>query len=214
MESLYHQTYKLVQETQHAFVGLERFIGENSEAIEKELQDKINLIARNCERLDLLVYKEPIQKRQSAKLRVDQLKYDNQHLQAGLQMFQQRQRQRAREEREREELLSRRFTQNSSEADTSIFIDYSVQHNMSLQNSNRGVDDMLRTGTVILENLKDQRSTLKGAQKRLFDIANTLGLSNTTMRLIERRVSQDKVILIGGMVVTVIVIIIVLLYFL
>lgn len=44
------------------------------------------------------------------------------------------------------------------------------------------------------------------------DMANTLGLSNATMRLIERRVSEDKVILIGGMLFTVLVIILIIIY--
>lgn len=54
---------------------------------------------------------------------------------------------------------------------------------------------------------------LKGARKRLLDIASTLGLSNTTMRLIERRAYQDKFILFGGMFVTFLIIIIVIIYF-
>jgi hypothetical protein len=74
------------------------------------------------------------------------------------------------------------------------------------QNANRGVDDILQSGAGILENLRDQRMTIKGAHRRLYDIANTLGLSNTTMRFIERRAYQDQFILFGGMVVTLIVI--------
>jgi Golgi SNAP receptor complex protein 2 len=74
------------------------------------------------------------------------------------------------------------------------------------QNANRGVDDLLLSGAGILENLRDQRMTMKGAHRRLYDIANTLGLSNTTMRLIERRAYQDQFILFGGMVFTLIVI--------
>lgn len=41
---------------------------------------------------------------------------------------------------------------------------------------------------------------------------NTLGLSNATMRLIERRVSEDKLVLIGGMLVTIFIIILVIVY--
>lgn len=72
----------------------------------------------------------------------------------------------------------------------------------TLQNASHGIDDMLQSGVGILENLRDQRMTIKGAHRRLYDIANTLGLSNTTMRLIERRAYQDKFILIGGMLFT------------
>lgn len=82
-----------------------------------------------------------------------------------------------------------------------------------MQNSHKGMDAMLITGSGILENLRDQRTTVKGAQRRLFDIANSLGLSNTTMRLIEKRASQDKLILFGGMLFTCVVMFIVVSYF-
>lgn len=42
---------------------------------------KFYISFRNCERLDILVHKEPVSRRNNAKLRVDQLKYDYQHLQ-------------------------------------------------------------------------------------------------------------------------------------
>lgn len=71
---------------------------------------------------------------------------------------------------------------------------------------------MINTGSSILDNLREQRSKLKGAHRRLMDLGNTLGLSNTTMRLIERRAREDKYILIGGMVITLIVISFVIVY--
>ncbi len=43
---------------------------------------------------------------------------------------------------------------------------------------------------------------LKGIRKKMLDVASMLGMSNTVMRLIERRSEGDKYILIGGMVVT------------
>lgn len=65
----------------------------------------------------------------------------------------------------------------------------------------------------MLGNLRSQRETLKGAQKRIMDIGNTLGLSNHTMRLIERRIHEDKYVFFGGMGVTTIVIFLILYYF-
>lgn len=213
MEALYHQTNRLLQETQQYFQLLGQNKGSNTESIENEIQSRIDAVISNCERLDVLVHKEPVGRRQNAKIRIDQLKYDNQHLQAALRIHQHETYRRHQEENEREELLSRRFTHNSSDQDTAIIIDHSLQHNMSLQNAHHGVDDMLKSGSGILESLRDQRNTLKGAKKRILDIANTLGLSNTVLRLIERRAYQDKFILFGGMLFTMIVIVIVIMYF-
>lgn len=159
----------------------------------------------------MYVFKIPIAHRQNAKMRCDQLKYDSKHLQAALASYQQKRLRKEAASREREELLNRRFAPNPDV--TAINIDYSIQHQNSLQNAHRGVDEMLHTGVNALESLRNQRMTLKGAHRRIMDMANTLGLSNHTMKLIERRVREDKFILILGMLVTLFVIALVIIYF-
>ncbi|XP_044303001.1 Golgi SNAP receptor complex member 2 isoform X2 [Varanus komodoensis] len=168
--------------------------------VENEIQARIDRIFSNLERLEIFCNKEPPSKRQNAKLRVDQLKYDTQHLQTALRNFQHRRYAREQQERQREELLARTFTTNDS--DTTIPIDETLQFNESLQNAHRGMDDLLGSGTSILQVLRDQRVTLKGTHKKIMDVANMLGLSNTVMRLIEKRAFQDKYFMIGGMLVT------------
>lgn len=148
--------------------------------------------------------------RQAAKMRVDQLKYDVRHLQAAIQSYQTKKQRQLQEETEREQLLNRRFSPNS---ETAIDLDYSLQHHNQLQNAHQGVDDMLYTGANMLDNLRSQRDTLKGARARIMDIGQTLGLSNHTMLLIERRVKQDKFVMFGGMLVTLLIIGFVLWYF-
>ena len=108
--------------------------------------------------------------------------------------------QREQEDRDREALLTRRFERN--DADTTIAMDAALHHNTKLNDANRDMDNLLGHGSSILSSLKEQRITLKNAHKRILDIANTLGLSNTVMRFIERRTTQDKYILYTGMLVT------------
>ena len=48
-------------------------------------QCRLEYMWSNCERLDMLAGKEPLARRQNAKIRVDQLKYDLQHLNSSLQ---------------------------------------------------------------------------------------------------------------------------------
>lgn len=45
----------------------------------------------------------------------------------------------------------------------------------------------------------------QGAQRRLYDIANHLGLSTSVIKYIERRSTEDKYIFFGGVIVTVLV---------
>ncbi|XP_042747123.1 Golgi SNAP receptor complex member 2 isoform X3 [Lagopus leucura] len=153
MEGLYHQTNKQVHEVQSYMGRLETSDKDSVHLVENEIQARIDKVFSNLERLEILSSKEPPNKRQNAKLRVDQLKYDVQHLQTALRNFQHRRYIREQQERQREELLARTFTTN-------------------------------------------------GTQKKILDVANTLGLSNTVMRLIEKRAFQDKYLMIGGMIVT------------
>ncbi|XP_069105981.1 Golgi SNAP receptor complex member 2-like [Argopecten irradians] len=202
MESLYHQTNKLIQEVQVDLGRVEKTVGDHVHLVENEIQAHIDHIVSNCERLEILVNKEPPTRRANAKLRVDQLKYDCQHIQAALRQIQHRRYVREEEEREREALLTRTFTTNDQDRDTSIQIDAGFAHNERLRNSHRDIDNLLGSGNSIIDNLKDQRITLKGAHKKMLDVANVLGLSNTVMRLIEKRSYQDKYILFGGMIIT------------
>ncbi len=147
-------------------------------------------------------------RRQNAKVRVDQLKQDVRHAQASLRALANKQAAQEQEERNREQLLQMRFTTNAATnagSETSILIDRALEHHNALDRSHRGVDDLLAHGGSILESLRDQRNTLKGIQKKMLDVAATLGMSSTVMRLIERRQEGDKYILVGGMVVTCIV---------
>ncbi|KAL4705014.1 hypothetical protein ACJJTC_009802 [Scirpophaga incertulas] len=208
MEVLYHQTNQLLQEVTDLFTKLEKD-PDNCEDVENAIQSKINAVSGNCEKLDIYVYKTPINQRPMAKMRVDQLKYDNKHIQASLVNAQNKRRRREQERNNREQLLNRRFGHDHTE----INVDYLAQEQTSLVNSHRNVDDMLHTGSNILDTLRYNRETLKGAHRRLIDLANTLGLSNATISLIERRVSQDKYILFGGMFVTLAVIVLVIVYF-
>ncbi|XP_027301144.2 Golgi SNAP receptor complex member 2 isoform X2 [Anas platyrhynchos] len=153
MEALYHQTNKQVHEVQSYMGRLETSDKQSVHLVENEIQARIDNIFSNLERLEILSSKEPPNKRQNARLRVDQLKYDVQHLQTALRNFQHRRYIREQQERQREELLARTFTTN-------------------------------------------------GTHKKILDVANMLGLSNTVMRLIEKRAFQDKYFMIGGMILT------------
>ena len=123
-----------------------------------------------------------------------------------------------RAEREREELLHTKFTTNANAglngaSDTSILIDKALEHNEATRRANRGLDDLLSQGHTIMESIRDQRSMLKGIRRKMLDVASTLGMSNTVMRLIERRSEGDKYLLFGGMIVTCVIMYIVVRYF-
>lgn len=211
MESLYHQTNKMVQEVQNSMGRVELAREEDVHVVENELQARIEQISSNCDRLEILVNKEHPSRRQNARLKVDQVRYDCQHLQAGLRNFQHRRYLKNQQQRERDLLLERSFRTNDE--DMAIEMDNSVNHHHKLNNAHRGMDDLLTHGSSVLQNLRDQRSSLKGIKTKMLNIANTLGMSNTVMRLIEKRTTQDKLVLFGGMMFTTIIMILIWTYF-
>lgn len=211
MEKLYHASNNIVQEIHQCFKRYEVSIGEDALRIEGIIQEKINELSSNCERLAILANKEPIPRRQNAKMRVDELRYEQKHLQAALANLQRQRYEREEHLHNREELLSKKFSTNDSR-DTQIYIDESLQFHSRAQSANHNVDELIGSGSSILTSLREQRTTLKGAHRKILDVANTLGMSNTVMRMIERRTWQDKFILFGGMFVTCVVMILVVKY--
>ncbi|KAJ6440596.1 Peroxisomal biogenesis factor 19 [Purpureocillium lavendulum] len=68
-------------------------------------------------------------------------------------------------------------------------------------NTHSALDDYIARGQAVLGDLGDQRDMLKNTQKRLYSVANTLGVSGETIRLVERRAREDKWIFFGLVIV-------------
>jgi len=64
------------------------------------------------------------------------------------------------------------------------------------------LDRMIAHGEDTLTNLKEQNSSLKFIKTKMLNVTNSLGLSNTLIRMIERRNQSDKFVLYGGMILT------------
>lgn len=66
------------------------------------------------------------------------------------------------------------------------------------------LDEFLERGRAVLGDLGEQREILKNTQRRLYSVANTLGLSGDTIRTINRRAREDRYIFFGGVAVFII----------
>ena len=87
-----------------------------------------------------------------------------------------------------------------------------MKENSFFSSSNQTLDEYLERGRAVLGDLGDQKEMLKGTQKKLYNIGNTLGISGDTIRMVNRRATQDKWIFWGGVVVLVIFVYLVLRY--
>ena len=111
-----------------------------------------------------------------------------------------------RQQRERDELLTRRKQRKGfssvNERDMSNLADEAKSWNQS-QNM---VNDLIANGEASLNNLVEQRQRMTGVSRFLGQIDDRLGISNSTMKIIERRDITDAYLVAALSVVTLIVI--------
>lgn len=203
MDALYHETNRCIQFVQNGLGRLDQAPTAQLSMVETEINDQMNIIHSNCDRLAILAAKEPAHRRANAKYRVDQLKYDVKHVIAAITNIRGKRFARENEERQREALLSRSFTTNDeARAETSIELDAHLEHNQRMTDTHKQMDDLLGHGSSILTSLRDQHNNLASVRKKMLDVINNLGLTNTVMRLIEKRGSTDRVIFWVGIGIT------------
>ncbi|KAL8881114.1 MAG: hypothetical protein Q9198_001619, partial [Flavoplaca austrocitrina] len=78
---------------------------------------------------------------------------------------------------------------------------HALREQSFMSSTNTALDEYLERGRAVLGDLGQQKEILKGTQKRLYSVANTLGVSGETIRMVERRAKQDKWIFWVGCVV-------------
>lgn len=86
--------------------------------------------------------------------------------------------------------------------DNGAVLDNLADESGSLGRSHAMMDDMADASRGVMGALLEQRARLKGAQRKVLDMANTLGLSNFIIRAVERREGCDAMIVCVGMVLT------------
>ncbi|KAI1819392.1 V-snare-domain-containing protein [Xylaria intraflava] len=75
---------------------------------------------------------------------------------------------------------------------------HAVREQAFFASTHTALDEYIARGQTVLGDLGAQRDVLKNTQRRLYSVANTLGVSGDTIRMIERRARQDRWIFWGG----------------
>lgn len=148
----------------------------------------------------------PASQRDLWKRKLEQVAEEVDSLKLGLDKYLSRRHRRQMEAKERAELLER---VNGDSAHVMQIFDDEAQARQSARNSSYMLDEAYATGVAVLSKYAEQRDRLKQAQRKALDILNTVGLSNSVLKIIERRHRLDKWISYIGMFLTVVVIIIV-----
>ena len=178
---------------------LELETGRNTSlALQSEISQHLNLLAREVAALEAEVPRVGASQRALWKKRISHLHEETKSQRAALSKFASRAAARQRENDEREDLLRRR----DGAGEHAITIDAMVSESRALGQIDEQLDSHIAIANHSLHALKQQSHALKGVQRKVLDMAATLGLSNNVLRMIERRQFWDKLILYGGMLLT------------
>ncbi|KAL3096919.1 hypothetical protein niasHS_002635 [Heterodera schachtii] len=154
----------------------------------QKLHQQIRQSAAQLDGLERLVNKEPSGKRHTSKYRFEQLRHDYNALEMAINSLQNRLTTKWRTAAEREELLTMRFKPNETHLD---FEGTELLVNDRLKQSHNAVDDLIAHGNSVLTSLRHQHLGLKDVKRKMLDIGQVLGLSTTTLQMIEKRLEGD-----------------------
>jgi Golgi SNAP receptor complex protein 2 len=159
-------------------------------------------LSRQLNAMEELVYRETPVQRDVWNRKIAELRHECTLLhQQGTQAAHSASRYRNPYGQERDELLRRR-RRRGNESDVQDL----SQESSSLEQSQNMVFGLIDQGQASLNGLIEQRQRLRGVTRMVFDIGNRLGLSQSTMKIIERRDITDAYLVAGGMIVTILVI--------
>lgn len=213
LSEIYQSTKKALLRARDGIERLERLEsstssgGLDSPELSFTVKKEISQIQSLCAEMDRLwrsIATKP--QRDLWKRKVEQVAEEAESLKQSLDRYLLRNQRKMREAQERAELLGRA---NGESAHVLRIFDEEAQAMQSVHNSKRMLEESLSTGSAILSKYSEQRERLKNAQRKALDVLNTVGLSNSVLRLIERRNRVDRWIKYMGMLIT-----IVILYFL
>jgi golgi SNAP receptor complex member 2 len=172
-----------------------------NQAAPSELFIVLEELHRQLDTMEQLIFKEASTQRQVWKRKIAELRHECASLQEQGNVYQRTHQ--SMYQRERHELLRRRnVTQHENQGDLQNL----SEESRSLEQSTSMVFGLIAQGEASLGGLVDQRHRLRGVKGVLGEIGNRLGLSQATMRIIERRDITDAYLVAAGMVVTCLVI--------
>lgn len=163
-------------------------------------------LARQLDIMDTLVSRESPAQREVWRRKILELREDSQNIRRQANHYDRMVNLQARQAKERDEVMMRRRRVRRGGDYGDRGVNDLSEESTSLMQSQQMVGDLLGSGEATLGGLRDQRERLRGVNRVLFDIGSKLGLSNSTMRIIERRDITDAYLVIAGMVITLIVI--------
>ena len=180
-----NEQLQALESGQDTSVGLQSLISQNLNALAREVQELEGLLAAVAPGSRGLWRKK-----------ITQLTDESASLRPALGKYASSRSAQQRELEEREALLAGGRGGGEHAIDINGF---AAHESRRLHESDSAIDGLTGNATAVLDQLGQQRGALKGVHKRVLDLATTLGVSNSVMKMIERRQFLDKLLVYGGM---------------
>lgn len=208
LSEIYQNAKKVVLRTRDGVERLERL--EYSSAGMESPSDLSSSITRDityiqslCVEMDRLCRSLPSKSHRDLwKRKVEQVSEEAESLKQSLDKYSLRTQRRLMEAKDRAELLGRA----NGESHILKIFDDEAQAMQSCRNSARMLEEASLSGEAILSAMSGSRERLKKAHRKALDVLNTVGISNSVLRLIERRHRIDNWIKYTGMILTIIIV--------
>jgi Golgi SNAP receptor complex protein 2 len=183
---------------------------QNGQIGASELFLSVEELGRQLSIMEGMLPRETPAQRQVWGMKLKELRVEVANLQRQGDYYNRMMMQRSNYERQREDLLALRRRSRKSGVDahgTRIgeAMNDLAEESDSWASSHNMVSELIGSGQASLSSLVEQRQRLKGIKRVLFQITNKLGLSNSLMRIVERRDATDAYLVFGGMILTLIV---------
>jgi len=161
-----------------------------STSLSRDMHSKLRELSKLTQQIEsqwrILVVQENASKRDLWKRKVEQVVEDCDQFRVALGRFKGRESRRQAEEKDRDELMQRVTSDDEFRLLVSQY-DAEAGAKISIQRSGGMVDELLAHGASVLGALGDQKERLKGAQHKVLDLLNTIGVSASLLRVIDRR---------------------------
>jgi len=167
-----------------------------------DLHVTLEELTRQLDLMEQLVLRETPQQRDGWKRKILEIREEQSRIQREGEKYDRIVTTSVRHQRERDELLTRRRRGRKDMSAGERDMQNLADEGASWQQSHSMVNDLIANGEASLDALVGQRQRLSGVNRFLSRIDDTLGVSDATMKMVERRDITDAYFVFGGMVIT------------
>ncbi|XP_010509417.1 PREDICTED: membrin-11-like [Camelina sativa] len=205
LSEVYSSAKRILLKARDGIERLERFESSSMDSpdLASSVKRDITEVRSLCSNMDALWRSIHVKSQRDLwRRKTEQVGEEAEYLNQSLEKYMLRNQRKMLEAKERADLLGRASGEG---AHIMQIFDEEAQAMNSVKNSKRMLEESFSSGVAILSKYAEQRDRLKRAQRKALDVLNTVGLSNSVLRLIERRNRVDTWIKYAGMIATLVI---------